>query len=343
MPQQSQPIDLVTGGTGFIGSHVVQQLRARGRRVRILDPCAPSDDIDGVEFIQGSITDESILRKSMAGASRVFHLAARAELWLPDREEFLRVNHAGTRNVLRAAAELGVETVIHCSTEAVLAGAAGTGGMVDEDARPALSAMPGPYPRAKLLAEREAFAAAEGGQRVVVVAPTVPIGPGDRHLTPPARMLLGFLNDEYPAYLETVLNLVDVRDVAAGHIQAAEYGRSGRRYLLAGVNLPLSTLLAQLETLSGLPMTRRRIPYPVAHAAAWVGEWLADHLTHRPPTAPLTGVRLARAAARFDNHRARAELGVHFRPVEETLRAAITDYQARGLLRRAPAGGAEGA
>jgi len=343
MNPEARSIDLVTGGAGFIGGHVVQQLRAGGRHVRILDLSAPCDESEGVEFIRGSVTDEQILRRSMEGVERVFHLAALAELWIADQQEFLRVNHEGTRNVLRAAAASGVATVVHCSTEAVLACTAAAGDTaVDEDAQPALSDMPGPYPRAKLLAEREAFAAAGRGQRVVIVAPTVPLGPGDRWLTPPARMVLGFLNGDYPAYLETVLNLVDVRDVADGHIRAACHGQPGRRYLLAGVDLRLSALLGRLEAISGLPMVRRRIPYPVAHAAAFVDEWIADHLTHRPPAAPLTGVRLARARARFDNRRARDELGAAFRPIDDTLRETIEDFRARGLVQRVPEAGIRG-
>lgn len=337
MVEDQTRIDLVTGGAGFIGGHVVEQLRARGRHVRILDPVAPSDAVGGDEFIEGSVTDPNAVARAMAGVDRVFHLAAIAQLWIPDESEFFHVNHEGTRNVLEAAARAGVATVVHCSTEAVLAPSVDRAGTTaDEDARPALSDMPGPYPRAKLLAEREAFAAAARGQHVVVVSPTVPLGPGDRHLTPPARMLLGFLNGDYPAFLETMLNLVDVRDVAAGHILAAERGRSGRRYVLGGTNLRLSTLLRELEAATGLAMTRRRIPYWLAHVAGQVGEFLADHVTHRAPTAPLTGVRLARSGALFDGRRAREELGVAFRPLADTLNAAIMDFRGRGLLRRQP-------
>lgn len=330
-------MNLVTGGAGFIGGHLVDLLQRQGEAVRVLDRVAPEPPATvPAEFIEGSVTDAGTVAQAMAGVARVFHLAALADLWIPDKGEYLRVNHEGTRNVLRAAAEAGVETVVHCSTEAVLAGCTGPDRIVDEDARPRPRDMPGPYPLSKLLAEQEAFAAAAAGRRVLVVSPTVPIGPGDRHLTPPARMLLGFLNGDYPAYLETTLNLVDVRDVALGHLRAAEQGVAGRRYVLAGTDRRLSQLLAEVEALTGLTMPRRRIPYWLAWTAGMLGEWLADHVTRRPPAAPLTGVRLARNPVHFDNRRARLELGVEFRPLAASLRDSILDFRNRGLLQRSP-------
>jgi len=328
-------INLVTGGSGFLGSHLVRELRHRGELVRVLDRIEPPQ-AGAHEFVAGSVAETSEVEQAVHGATRVFHLAALADLWIPDKTDYLRINHEGTRNVLAAAAAAGVETVVHCSTEAVLTRCSDRDGTVDQDARPSLEAMPGPYCRAKLLAEREAFAAAEAGQRVVVVSPTAPIGPGDHNLTPPTRMLLGFLNGDYPAYLETSLNLVDARDVARGFLAAADRGAAGRRYVLAGTNIALSRLLAELETLTRLPMPRRRVPYWLAHAFALVEESLADRITRRPPGAPLTGVRLAGDRARFDNRRAREELGIEFRPLAVSLQDAVADLQGRGLLRRTP-------
>jgi len=268
----------------------------------------------------------------MAGVDRVFHLAALSNLWERDKTAFDRVIHGGTRTVLAAAADAAVDTVVHCSTEAVLKPGQPAGVTVGEDVEPRLADMPGPYCRAKLRAEALAFAAAREGRNVVVVNPTVPLGPGDRHLTPPARMLLGFLNGQHPAYLGTTLNLVDVRDVAEGHVRAADHGRPGRRYVLGGADVPMGELLALLGRLSGRPMPRHRVPYWVAWLAGAAGELIADHITGRPPAAPLTGVRLAGMDVAFSNRRAREELGVDFRPLAETVADALADFRARGLI-----------
>jgi dihydroflavonol-4-reductase len=194
--------------------------------------------------------------------------------------------------------------------------------------------MAGPYCAGKLAAEREALAAfREHGQRVIICNPTVPMGPGDHWLTPPSRMLLGFLNRRFPAYLPTTLNLVDARDAAEGHWRAALHGEPGRRYILGAHDVPLAELLAALERLSGVVMPQRQVPYWLALTVARLSEWLADHVTGRPPSAPLTGVRLAGIPVHFDNRRSRESLGWRPRSLDETLRDALADFRARGLLR----------
>jgi len=326
------PTDLVTGGSGFIGGHLVRRLHARGRHVRVLDTSAPRQLPPGADFVAASVTDAEAVATALRGVDRVFHLAALSSLWAPDKSAFDRVIHQGTRTLLAAADAAGVATVVHCSTEAILKPGHAGATTVTDDVEPRLEDMPGPYCRAKLLAEQAAFAAAREGRHVVVVNPTVPLGPGDRHLTPPARMLLGFLNGEHPAYLETTLNLVDVRDVAEGHVRAAEHGMAGRRYILGGGDVRLSELLRQLARLSGRPMPRHRVPYWLAWLTGALGELVADHVTGRPPTAPLTGVRLAGLPVAFSNRRAREELGVAFRPLAETLAETLADFRSRGLL-----------
>lgn len=325
---------LVTGGSGFLGAHLVAALHARGDRVRVLDREPPPEAAAPDEWIAGSIDDRAPVERAVRDTEQVYHLAALAQLWVPDKGAYERINHDGTRTLLAAAEHAGVSTVVHCATAAVLTHPRADGVTADDDARPEPRHMPGPYCRAKLLGERAAFAAARSGRRVIVVNPTVPIGPGDRRLSPPARMLLGFLNGEHPAYLETLLNLVDARDVAAAMVRAAEHGRPGRRYVLGGTNIALSALLAELETRTGQRMPRRRVPYWLAWTAAALGELAADRVTGRAPTAPLTGVRLARAGVRYDNARARNELGARFRPLGESLDDAIADFRARGLLYR---------
>ncbi|NER84703.1 MAG: NAD-dependent dehydratase, partial [Leptolyngbya sp. SIO1D8] len=171
---------------------------------------------------------------------------------------------------------------------------------------------------------------------VVIVNPTIPIGPGDRRLTPPSRMVLGFLNGHYPAFLNSTLNLVDARDVAVGHILAAEKGRVGERYLLGNANLQLKELLQMLTDLTGLPMPKRQVPYWLAFTVSVVQELIADYITHKPPAAPLTGVRLAGSPMCFSTQKARQELGFTSRPLPESLADAIRWYSERGLLQRQP-------
>ena len=169
---------------------------------------------------------------------------------------------------------------------------------------------------------------------MVIVNPTVPIGPGDRRITPPTRMMLGFLNGKYPAYLNSTLNLIDARDVALGHVLAAERGTPGDRYILGNVNITLGELLQRLEAVTGLAMPKRQIPYWLAYGVSALQEMVADYITKSPPSAPLTGVKLARSPMTFDNSKAQGQLGLRFRPLEDSLKAAVTDYRQRGLLTR---------
>jgi dihydroflavonol-4-reductase len=334
-------LNLVTGGGGFIGRHLVRLLAERGERVRVLDIAGAADLPGSVEIIRGSVLDSAALDRAMAGVERVYHLAANPNLWHRDSREFGRVNHEGTRRVLAAGARAGVARIVYTSTESILkscrtstrdaCGAA----PVDETVSLDLADMPGPYCRSKYEAEQAAMAAARSGLPVVIVNPTMPIGPGDVHLTPPSRMLLGFLNGTTRAYLDCAFNLVDVRDVALGHVLAADRGRTGERYILGGENIDLPALLELLAEVTGLTMPRWRVPYGVAMGVAVVEEALAA-LTGRPPTAPLTGVRLARTPSFFDSSKAMTVLGLTQRPLRTSLIDAVADYAGRGLLRRPP-------
>jgi len=331
------PRSLVTGGAGFIGRALVTELLKRGDEVRVFDIAEPLSEWGGlVEHVRASITDSGAVRAAMRDVDRLYHLAAIPDLWLPDKRRFREVNTAGTKHVLDAAGEAGVRRIVHTSTESIIRGVSGQEGVADECAEADLEDMPGPYCRSKYLAEQAAFGAAAAGLPVVIVNPTLPIGPGDERLTPPMRMLLGYVNGEYPAYLESTFNMIDVRDVAHGHVLAAERGQVGRRYILGGQNLTLGELLDMLHELTGLPMPRRRVPYPVAYATAVVSELVADHVTHRPPAAPLTGVRLARRAMTFDNRRARQELGLRVTPLRKALTDTVRWFEERGLLTRKP-------
>ena len=327
-------MDLVTGGCGFIGRHLVLALLAAGRRVRVFD-LRPWRSEDGPEAVQGSITDMDAVLKAMGGCERVFHLAANPNLWARDPAEFDRVNHRGTLNVLAAARQAKPGRLVYTSTESILKSCrqppSRSQAMIDESVRLELDDMPGPYCRSKFLAEVAARKAAGDGVPVVIVNPTMPLGPGDDLVTPPTRMLVNFLTGATPAYLDCEFNVVDARDAALGHILAAERGRVGERYILGGANVRLGALLAELSGQTGIPMPQRRVPYPVALAAAYVGEGLA-RLTGKPPMAPLTGVRLARTSLAFDCSKARSELDWRPRPLNETLADTLAWLESSGRI-----------
>ncbi len=318
-------MDLVTGGAGFIGQHLVQALVRRGRSVRVLDiQAAPAGVQAGVpaEWHQGSLLDPKALAAAVEGVERIFHLAAIPQFWCKQKDAQERVNFVGTQAMLAAAAAAGVSRLIHCSTEAVLLPESG-GHTIDGLQTPRLAAMPGPYTRSKLLAEQAVLGAR--CLEVVVVSPTAPIGPGDHAPTPPGRMLRDLLAGRYPAYLECTLNLVDVRDVAEGHVLAAERGLPGKRYILGGRNLTFTELLALVGRLSGKTMPRRRIPGWLALASATVSSLLADHITGRAPAATPEAVCLALQGASLSSAEAEQNLGYRPRPLEEALRVAIAE------------------
>ncbi|MBL25930.1 MAG: hypothetical protein CMM50_00055 [Rhodospirillaceae bacterium] len=329
-------VALVTGGSGFIGRHLVAALLERGEAVRVLD-VEPSEALPrGAEFIRGSVTDGVAVGAAMHGVRRVYHLAANANLWVPDRGVFEAVNHGGTRTVLAAAGKAGVERIVVTSTEGVLIGKRSPRRpfRVDETAELTIGDMIGAYCRAKYRAEKAALVAARDGMPVVVVNPTLPVGPGDRRLTPPTRMILDLANGTIPAYLDCYLNFIDVRDAAAGHILAAEKGRIGARYILGGENLRMRDFIAVMAEVTGASVPHWRVPYWLAVAAATVDEARSTYVTKAPPKAPLAGVRLAGRPALVDNTRARTELGLPSRPIRDSLRDALAWLVWNGLVER---------
>jgi len=329
----SNRLNLVTGGGGFIGSHLVTALLKRGEAVRVLElPGVPVPE--NVEAIHGSICDEKVVRAALKGVQRVYHLAANPNLWAQDKRDFNAVNFEGTRSVFTEVAKLDVEVVVYTSTESIWSGKIEklNWGYGNKELR--FNEKAGPYCRSKFLAEQEAFKAAQAGVPVVIVAPTLPIGPGDRSLTPPTRMILDFVNCKTPAYLDCGFNLVDVRDVAIGHILAAEQGIRGERYVLGNENLTLSQLLVWIEEITGLAMPRRRVPYWLALVTGMISELLADYVTHRPPRAPLTGVRLAHYPMYSDSSMAVNQLGFPQNPVRKALADEINWLLNNGLIQQ---------
>jgi dihydroflavonol-4-reductase len=315
---------LVTGGCGFIGRHLVMELRARGERVRVLDVAPWTNHPTDVELVCGSILDARVLREAMAQIRCVYHLAGVANLWVARKSDLEMINAHGTKLVLGTAREQHIARVVHCSTAAILLPEAREPKtLVDEKVRLLDRDMAGPYTRSKLHAEQEALAAAQQGFDVVIVNPTLPVGASDWNLTPPSAMISRFVNGSSPAFLDCVFNLVDVRDVAVGMVQAAQRGRSGERYILGGENIRLSELLKLLEDFSGRRMPRHTIPSPVAIIAATILEGIADWVTGKRPAATREGVRLALRSTSFDSDKARQELGYAPQPVRDALRDAV--------------------
>ncbi len=286
-----------------------------------------------VELLHGSILDEALLTRAMTNVQHVYHLAGIAHLWVREKADLEHINARGTQMILRAASEQRIERFVHCSTESILlpkSPAQVT--LLDENASPPYADMPGPYTRSKHLAEQAALAAARDGLDVRIVNPTVPIGANDQNMTPPAAMLDMFLAGRSPVFLDCILNLVDVRDVAAGMIVSAERGRPGERYILGGENMSLRELLGSVELISGRPMPKRALPPSMAFAAAAVAEWVADRVTGRRPMATREGVRLALRSAPFDSRKARTELGYAPRPIQNALAETLQWLSARASV-----------
>jgi dihydroflavonol-4-reductase len=261
----------------------------------------------------------------------VYHLAADPNLWAQQRGSFLQVNYHGTVNVLNAAWKAGARRILHTSTESILT-CARQRGTIGRDQHVRLDDTVGPYCRSKLLAERHAFALARADAPVVVVNPTLPVGPGDRGRSPPTQMILDFCRGKRREYLDAELNLIDVRDVALGMVLAMERGVPGRRYLLGHENLSIREVFCLLAQLTGLPEPHRKVPYALALTAAYVSEWIADVVTHRMPVATVTGVKLTRRVMHFDAGPSLAELGLRPRPVLESLRDAVQWFREVGWI-----------
>jgi dihydroflavonol-4-reductase len=325
---------LVTGGAGFIGRHLVQQLVERGQRVRVLD-IAPSDDFDDqVDVITGSILEPETVHRALEGVDHLYHLAANPYLWAPRKAAFEETNLLGTRIVLGEAERAKLKRVVHTSTESVLKSYRHRhNGPISEDTQHlSVDDMPGAYCRSKFLAEVEARKAAERGLPIVIVNPTLPVGPGDRNLTPPTHMILQFLRGGIPAFFNCQLNMIDVRDAALGHILACEKGRPGERYVLGGESLDLSQLLASLQDITGRPMPKVRVPCWLALATGVISEFVSDHISHKPPVAPLTGVRLACLPTTLDSTKAMKELGLPCTPIRAALTEAVAWLEEEGYL-----------
>jgi dihydroflavonol-4-reductase len=332
-----RPEVLVTGGAGFVGSHLVRQL-AKDQTVAVLEKpganlgrLADLVECHRVEIRPADIRNRAETLNALAGCKKVYHLAANPRLWTYPKGEFLRVNYHGSRHVLEGALRLGARRVLHCSTESILtrakqAGAIGADQVVPPDE------VVGPYCKSKHRAEVFALALGRKGHPVVVVNPTLPVGPGDPGSTPPGRLILDFCLGKRREVIQAEVNLVDVRDAGTAMRLALEGGQPGRRYLLGGENFTIRQLFEKLAAITGLPGPRFTVPWPVALLAAWVEETAADVFTRHEPAATLTGVILARRRMSFEAGPSLQALGASIRPAEESLRDAVLWLAGQGLI-----------
>jgi dihydroflavonol-4-reductase len=317
---------LVTGASGFVGWHIARKLIERGHAVRALvRGTSRLRDLDGVEAVTGDLRDAASLERAVAGCELVFHAAADYRLWAPDPRELYESNVDGTRNLLAAARTAGVSRVVYTSTVGAIGVPKGREG--NEDDPVSLDDMNGPYKRSKFLAEQAALEFAAAGFPVVIVNPTAPVGDHDFKPTPTGRIILDFLKGAMPAYIDTGLNLVDVRDVAEGHLLACERGTPGARYILGCENITLEEIFTRLERISGVKAPTRRIPYALAYAA---GVATTGCVTGHEPRAPLDAVRMARKKMWVTHVKAARELGYSPGPADLALECAVKWFRSNG-------------
>jgi len=324
----------VTGATGFLGSHVARVLSDNGAKLRLLvRPTSNLKNLEGLnaETATGDLRDASSLENAVSGCDTVFHVAADYRLWVRDPNEMYRSNVDGTRAILEAAQKNRVQRVVYTSSVATI-GFASDGSSADEDSPVSLADMIGHYKRSKFLAEQVALEAGRGGMHVVTVNPTTPIGEQDVKPTPTGRIVLDFLKRKFPAYVETGLNLVDVRECARGHVAALEKGKSGQRYILGGENLTLKQILDKLGEITGLPSPTVKLPYFFAYVAGVVDENITGRLLKGDPRATVETVRMGKKMMFASSAKAERELGWKIVPVNDALRRAVDWFRANGYV-----------
>jgi dihydroflavonol-4-reductase len=322
---------LVTGATGFIGANVVRALLDAGAAVRVLTrPGSDTRNLTGlpVEVVYGDVRDIASLRPALQECDTLYHVAAHYSLWTPHPDAMYATNVQGTVNLLQVALDLRIQKVIYTSSVATIA-IPDDGSPGDETMHLAPEHAIGHYKHSKILAEQAVLRFCQQGLPVVIVNPATPIGPWDIKPTPTGKIIVDFLQRKMPAYVDTGLNLVDVRDVARGHLLAAQHGKIGERYILGCRNMTLREILLLAAEVSGLAAPRWRVPYGLAMTLGYVSEGLA-HLSGKPPRVPLAGVRMAQRPMYFTAQKAVRELGLPQSPLEEAMREAVHWFRSYG-------------
>ncbi|MEC4674044.1 MAG: hopanoid-associated sugar epimerase [Nitrospirota bacterium] len=321
---------LVTGGSGFIGGHVVKTLLREGVDVRVLvrhtSDTSTFKELD-VEVVCGDLTDQASVREAVQSVDLLFHVAADYRLWVPDPERMHAINVDGTVQILRAASEAGVSRIIYTSSVVTVRGSKDPLGteadfLVLEECRST-------YQRTKVLAEQAVWDLIATGMPITIVNPSTPIGAEDRRPTPTGRLIVDYLTGRLPAFLDTDLNWVSVEDVAMGHWLAVKEGRVGERYILGHANLSLGEFFRILADVSGQPAPKVRIPYAVAWMAALVGN-VYGRITGREPQAAPDGVRMTRLPMQYDSMKAIKQLGFPQTPIPAAAAEAVEWFRKNG-------------
>lgn len=299
----------------------------------LVRPTSRKDNIADLraETVIGDLRQPESLKKAMSGCEFVFHVAADYRLWVRDPQEMYRANVEGTRAIINAAQQSGVRRVIYTSSVATM-GFTREGHIAAEDSPVSIKDMVGHYKRSKFMAEEIALEAGRKGANVVVVNPTTPIGEFDIKPTPTGRIVVDFLKRKFPAYVDTGLNLADVKEVARGHVLAMEKARPGERYILGGENLTLKQILDKLAALTGLPSPKMKVPHAVAMGFAVFDQFFTGMVMGKEPRATIDAVKMGRKKMFASSAKAEHELGYKALPVEGALRRAVDWFQAHGYV-----------
>src|SRR5450432_2551030 len=326
----------LTGATGFVGSHVARALADQGADLHLL--VRANSNLKNIQDLKadlftGDLRDPASLEKGITGCDAIFHVAADYRLWVRDPDEMYRANVEGTRAILEAARKNDVRRVVYTYSVATMGFAAHNSGHLEDEAYPvSLDNMIGHYTSSKFMTEQVALEAGRSGMDVVVVNPTPPVGERDIKPTPTGRIVLDFLKKKFPAYVDTGLNLVDVRECARGHLAALEKGRSGERYILGGENLTLKQILDKLAAITGLPSPKIKVPYAVALATGVVDQVVTGYMRNREPRATIDAVRMGRKKMFVSSAKAERELGWKPSPVDSALRRAVDWFNSNGYV-----------
>jgi dihydroflavonol-4-reductase len=322
----------ITGGTGFIGANLIRLLIDEGYLVKALvrsESCLKNLENLEIEIVTGDLNDVD-LDRHLKDSQILFHVAALYSLWQSDRELLYRANVLGTRNVLAAARKANIERVIYTSSVAAI-GVGKSGEIVNETHQSPVEKLIGHYKKSKYFAEQEAIKATQMGQDIVIVNPTAPIGAWDIKPTPTGDIILRFLRRQMPAYVDTGLNFIDVKDVARGHLLALEKGRTGDRYILGNQNLTLRSLLALLAKITGLEAPQNIVPFWLPLGVAWIEERLLAPLG-KPPTIPFDGVRMSQKPMYYNASKAVKELNLPQSSIESAIGDAVAWFTERGYI-----------
>ena len=334
-PRSPVGTTLVTGATGFVGSAVARALARHGHTLRLLVR-ANSDRslIEGLgETVTGDLRDPASLQAAVQGCRYVVHVAADYRLWVPRPGPMMQANVDGTRTLLRAARDAGVQRIVYCSSVAAL-GLVGDGTPGTEDTPVDPAKVIGVYKQSKYLAEQAVRALVrEEGVPAVIVNPSAPVGPRDIKPTPTGRMVLDAAAGRMPAYVDTGLNIVHVDDVAEGHVLALERGRLGEAYILGGEDFGMAHLLAMIDdVMHRTPVRRFRIPNRALVPLA-LGMEGAARVFGTEPMVTREMLAMARKRMFFSSAKARTELGYSPRPAHEALVDAVAWFSVHGRLK----------